>query len=77
MYPTYGIPFTDHHVAIFCILAIYCLIISIKSNRIKILAFNSFSYFLAFFTKQTPTGYIGILIILISILFLINNFDKK
>ena len=33
--------------------------------------------FLAFFTKQTPTGYIAILISFISILFLINNFDKK
>ena len=77
MYPTYGTPFTDHSTAIFCILAVYSLILSIK-NKNKIFWFLiPILLFLAFFTKQTPSGYITILISFISILFLINNFDKK
>ena len=33
MYPTYGIPFTDHHVSIFSMLSIYALILAIKTNK--------------------------------------------
>ena len=77
MYPTYGTPFTDHSTAIFCMLAVYSLILSIK-NKNKIFWFLiPILLFLAFFTKQTPSGYIAILISFILILFLMNNFDKK
>ena len=29
MYPTYGTPFTDHHVSIFSILSVYCVCVAI------------------------------------------------
>ena len=77
MYPTYGIPFTDHHVAIFSILAIYCLCVAIKFDEIKYWFFIPIILFLGFFTKQTPVGYFAILITLISSMYLINNFKKK
>ena len=77
MYPTYGTPFTDHSTAIFCILAVYSLCIAIKFEQKIYWFYIPILIFLAFFTKQTPTGYFGILIILISILYLILNFNKK
>ncbi len=77
MYPTYGIPFTDHSTAIFCMLSIYSLCLAIKLNKNKYWFLIPIFIFLAFFTKQAPTGYFGILIILISILYLISNFKKE
>lgn len=77
MYPTYGIPFTDHHVAIFSILAIYCLCLAIKLDKIKYWFFIPILLFLGFFTKQTPTAYFAILISLVSLIYFIYNFQKK
>ena len=33
MYPTYGIPFTDHHVSIFSILSVFSLCLAIKTGK--------------------------------------------
>ena len=77
MYPTYGIPFTDHTTAIFCMLSIYSLCLAIKLNKNIYWFFIPILMFLAFFTKQAPTGYFGVLIIVISILYLIFNFRKE
>ena len=77
MYPTYGIPFTDHSTAIFCILSIYCLCIAIRSENNIYWFFIPILLFLGFFSKQTPIGYIGILIGTISIIYFISNFEKK
>ncbi len=77
MYPTYGIPFTDHHVSIFSILSIYCLCLAIKFDELKYWLIIPILLFLGFFTKQTPVAYIAILISLISILYLFLNFNKK
>ena len=77
MYPTYGIPFTDHTTAIFCMLAIYSLALAIKLNKNIYWFFIPIWLFLAFFTKQAPTGYIGVLIIVISSFYIINNLKKE
>ena len=77
MYPTYGIPFTDHHAAIFSILSIYCLCLAIKLDDAKYWFFIPILLFLGFFTKQTPVGYFAILITLISLMYFIFNFKKK
>lgn len=77
MYPTYGIPFTDHSTAIFCMLSVYSLCLAIKSNKSIYWFYIPVLLFLAFFTKQAPTGYFGILIIIITFLFLILNPKKK
>lgn len=75
MYPTYGIPFTDHHVAIFSILAVYSLCLVIKFNQNIYWILIPIFLFLGFFTKQTPSGYFGILILFISILYFLKNFN--
>jgi hypothetical protein len=77
MYPTYGIPFTDHSTAIFCMLSIYSLCIAIKFQKNIYWFLIPILMFLAFFTKQAPTGYFGILIVVISFLYLILNFKKE
>lgn len=77
MYPTYGTPFTDHHVSVFSILSIYCLCLAIKLDELKYWLIIPILLFLGFFTKQTPAAYFVILISLISILYLFLNFNKK
>ena len=77
MYPTYGIPFTDHHVSIFSMLSVYCLILAIKTDENKYWFFIPLLLFLGFFTKQTPAAYFGLLISLISIIYLFQNFRKE
>ena len=77
MYPTYGTPFTDHSTAIFCVLSIYSTILAIKKNYKLYWFIIPIFLFLAFFTKQTPTGYFIILISLVSIIYLFSNFDIK
>ena len=77
MYPTYGIPFTDHTTAIFCMLSIYSLILAMKTENNIFWFLIPIFIFLAFFTKQTPTGYFGILIIFITIFYLLFNFKKE
>ena len=75
MYPTYGIPFTDHHVAIFSMLSIYCLCLAIKFKDLGYWYLVPVFYFWVFFSKQTPAAYFGILITVISLLYLIKNFQ--
>lgn len=77
MYPTYGIPFTDHSTAIFCMLSIYSLCLAIKSHKNIYWFLIPILMFLAFFTKQAPTGYFAILIIVISCLYLVLNSKKE
>ena len=77
MYPTYGIPFTDHTTAIFCLLSIYSLCIAIKCKQNFYWFLIPMFMFLAFFTKQAPTAYLAILISVVSILYLIFNFKKE
>ena len=77
MYPTYGTPFTDHHVSIFSMLSVYALCLAIKTKK-NIYWFSiPILLFLGFFSKQTPIGYFGILISIISVLYFTLNFDKK
>jgi hypothetical protein len=73
MYPVVGTPFVDHHATIFVILAFYSLILGIKKN-------NFFWWFLippilclAFLSKQTPSAYALMIILIIIITFIIFN----
>ena len=74
MYPTYGIPFTDHHASILCMISIYCLCLAIKTGKDFYWFYLPILLFLAFFSKQTPTGYIGILVLVISFVYFSFNF---
>ena len=74
MYPTYGVPFTDHHAAIFCMLSVYSLCLAIIKKRAIYWFLIPIFLFLGFFVKQTPVGYFGILITFVSIFYLIKNY---
>jgi len=77
MYPTYGTPFTDHHVSIFSMLSVYSLCLAIKTRNNIYWFLIPILLFLGFFSKQTPVGYFGILIGFITLLYFIQNFEKK
>ena len=77
MYPTYGIPFTDHHVSILSLISLYCLILAIKTDENIYWFLIPIFLFLAFFSKQVPAGYFLILISIISIIYLIFNFKSQ
>ena len=77
MYPTYGTPFTDHHVSIFSMLSVYSLCLAIKTKKNIYWFLIPIFLFIGFFSKQTPIGYFGILIGAISFIYFILNFDKK
>ena len=77
MYPTYGTPFTDHHVSIFSMLSIYSLCLAIKTKKNIYWFLIPILLLIGFFCKQTPIGYFGILIGAISIIYFTLNFDKK
>ena len=77
MYPTYGLPFTDHHVAIFSMLSVYSLCLAINRDENIYWFLIPILLFLAFFTKQAPAGYFGVLIIIISSLYFVLNSKKK
>ncbi len=68
-YPLSGTPFLDHHAIIFCIFAIYIFILSILDIKKYSWVFLPFFLLFAFFSKQTPSGYIIILLGLLTIVF--------
>lgn len=76
-YPTYGTPFTDHHASILSVISVYFLIMAIKTEKSIYWYFIPVIIFLSFFSKQAPTGYVGILIITIILYYLLFNFNKK
>ncbi len=74
MYPTYGIPFSDHHVSILSLISIYCLLLAIKTEENIYWLLIPVFLFLAFLSKQVPAGYFLILITIISFIYFIFNF---
>ena len=76
-YPSSGTPYVDHQSSYFSIIAIYCFILAVKTN------FKFYWFFLpvilgiAFLTKQAPSAHIFIIILLLSIIYFIYNFNIK
>ena len=64
-YPTSGTPFVDHHSAFFSLLAVYSLIIGIKTEKKLYWLLLPFLLGFAFFSKQVPASYVVISFILI------------
>ena len=76
-YPSAGTPYVDHHASILSIISLLFFILAIRMN-------SSFHWFflpiilaISFLTKQTPTGNIFLIIIFLSALYFIINFDIK
>lgn len=68
-YPTSGTPFVDHHSAFFSLLGIYSLILGIKSEKKLHWILLPIFFGCAFLSKQVPSSYIIISVILILIVF--------
>ena len=68
-YPTSGTPFVDHHSAFFSLLGIYSLILGIKSEKKLYWILLPIFFGFAFLSKQVPSSYVIISVILILIIF--------
>ena len=69
-YPVVGNPFVDHHSTFFVILAFYFFILGLNKVNFFYYSFIPFFLVLAFFSKQSPSVYGFLLIILLIITFL-------
>ena len=76
-YPISGTPFADHHSLIFSLIALFCFILHLKSNSNFYLFLIPIFLILGFLSKQTPAGYIILIISTVMFLYIIFNFDIK
>jgi len=74
-YPSAGTPYVDHHTSIISIISVFCFILALKTNSKIYWFFLPIFFLLAFLTKQTPTSYIFLIIIFLSIVYFIFNFN--
>ena len=73
-YPTSGTPFVDHHSAFFSLLGIYSLILGIKTEKKLYWLLLPIFLGFAFLSKQVPSSYVIIAVILsLSIFSLVNK----
>lgn len=76
-YPTSGTPFLDHHSMILSLIALFSFILSLKEKS-NIYWFTTPIFIaLAFLSKQVPAAYIGLIIIIFSIIYFFYYFDIK
>jgi len=76
-YPSSGTPYVDHHSSILSIISLYIFVLALKTN-LKIYWFVlPIVLFISFLTKQAPTGYIFLIISVLSIIYFIFNFDIR
>ena len=76
-YPVSGTPFLDHHSIIFCIFAVYCFLLALKQKKNIFWFLIPFFLVLAFFSKQTPSGYLIITMALLTLIYFYFNFSKR
>ena len=75
-YPSSGTPFVDHHSAFFSLLGIYSLIMGIQSKKKIYWILIPILFGFAFLSKQVPSIYVIISVILILIFFLFLKKDN-
>ena len=66
-YPVSGTPFLDLHSSFFSMLAMYLVFLSIKKNIEIYWFYSSILLCFAFFSKQVPAFYVGLVLILVNI----------
>ena len=76
-YPSAGTPYVDHQSAYLSIIAIYCFILAVKENSKIYWFLLPVILGISFLTKQAPTSQISIIIIFLSLIYFIINFDIK
>ena len=76
-YPSSGTPYVDHQSAYLSIIAIYCFILALSTNRKIYWFFLPIIFGTAFLTKQAPSGHIFFIVSLLSIIHFAFNFNIK
>ena len=76
-YPSSGTPYVDHHASILSIISLLMFILALKTNSKIYWFILPIVLAISFLTKQTPTGNIFLLIIFLSCIYFIINFDFK
>ncbi len=61
--PSIGTPFVDHYSAFFSLLSVIFFLLAVKKNNFYLWYFIPIFLFVGFFCKQTPSGYIFLLMI--------------
>ena len=76
-YPSSGTPFVDHHSALLSLISVIFLILAIKTKKSYFWFLIPFFLFLGFLSKQVPTTYIFISVILIISFHLLQQTKKE
>lgn len=76
-YPIPGIPYPDFHALIFSLLGVFSFVLALKYKKNIYWFLLPILLILGFFSKQTPTAYIGFIILLLTIYYFIINFKKE
>ena len=70
--PSMGTPFVDHYSTFFSLVSLYCFFFAIKKEKNFYWFLIPVFLFFAFFSKQTPSSYVILLIILMTFVYFIN-----
>jgi hypothetical protein len=76
-YPSAGTPYVDHHSSILSIISIYIFVLALKTNSKIYWYILPIVLVVSFLTKQTPTGYIFLIIAGLSTFYFVFNFNIK
>ena len=75
-YPLSGTPFLDHHAVIFSLFMMYCFILQALKDNNSICWFSiPFFILLAFFSKQTPSAYVGLFLAFLILIYFYSKFS--
>ena len=74
-HPSTGTPYVDQQAAYYSTISIFCFILALKSNLKIYWFFLPILFVLSFLTKQAPTAYIFIILIILSTFYFILNFN--
>ena len=74
-YPSSGTPFVDQHASIISTVSLFCFILALKTNSRVYWFFLPILFLIAFLSKQTPTSYIFLIIVFLSTIYFIFNFN--
>ena len=76
-YPSSGTPYVDHQSSYMSAMAVLCFILALKTDSKLWWFVLPILFGLSFLTKQTPTGYVFLIISFLSLVYFIFNFDIK
>ena len=76
-YPSSGTPYVDHQASYLSAMAVMCFILAVKFQSNIWWFILPIIFGISFLTKQTPTGYVFVIISVLSFIYFLFNFDLK